>query len=97
MRQLSGRVFNSHSRQTNGLNKRRKVLVAQRGLKRSGSLDVIQGWNGDGSRKREPASGCDLIFGLEIQLDIHVVGVADENLPTAATGHLVHAKRYALA
>jgi hypothetical protein len=42
-------------------------------------------------------SGSDLILGLEIEFDLNVVGVAKENLPTGAVGHLVHAVRHALA
>jgi hypothetical protein len=41
-------------------------------------------------------SGGEFIFGLEIELDLHVVGVAKEDLPTGAIGHLVHSVRHAL-
>ena len=42
-------------------------------------------------------SGSDLVLGLEIELDFHVVGVAKENLPPGALRHPVYAVRHALA
>jgi hypothetical protein len=42
-------------------------------------------------------SGGGLILCFEIELYLHVVGIAEENLPTGAVGHLVHAVGHALA
>ena len=41
--------------------------------------------------------GDGLILGFKIELDLHVVGVAEENLPTSAIRHLVYAVEHALA
>ena len=38
-----------------------------------------------------------LILGFEIELDLHIVRVVEENLPTGAIGHLVHAVGHAFA
>ena len=43
------------------------------------------------------ASRAGLILGFEIELDLHIVWVVEENLPTGAIGHLVHAVGDALA
>jgi hypothetical protein len=42
-------------------------------------------------------SGSNLILGLEIEFDLHIIGVAQKNLPTSAIGHLVHAVGHAFA
>src|SRR6516164_5542162 len=42
-------------------------------------------------------SGDGLILSFEIELDLHVVGIAEENLPTSAIRHLVYAVAHALA
>src|ERR1700732_1478293 len=47
---------------------------------------------------REAASSVgELVLGLEIELDLHVVGVAEESLPAGALGDLIDAVGYALA
>ncbi len=36
------------------------------------------------------------VLSFEVKLDLNVVGIAKENLPTGAVGHLVHAVGHAL-
>src|SRR5437868_424526 len=40
-------------------------------------------------RRRPVRSGGRLVLGVVVQLDLHVVGVAEENLATGAVGHLI--------
>jgi hypothetical protein len=47
----------------------------------------------DGSLK---VLGGVLVLSFEVKLDLNVVGVAKENLPTGAVGHLIHAVGHAL-
>jgi hypothetical protein len=42
-------------------------------------------------------SGCHLVLGLEIELDLDIVGIAKKDLPARAVGHLVDAVGHALA
>ena len=44
-----------------------------------------------------PLGSDGLILGFEIELDLHVVGVTEENLPTSAIRHLVYSIEHALA
>ena len=44
-----------------------------------------------------PLGSDGLILGFEIELDLHVVGVTKENLPTSAPRHLVYSVERALA
>ena len=55
------------------------------------------GRSGPSLLRRPENSGGELVLGFEIQLDLHVVGVAEENLPAGAVGHLVDPVRHALA
>ena len=41
-------------------------------------------------------SGGDLILGIEIELNLHVVGIAEKHLPAGTVRHLVHAIGHAL-
>ena len=43
-----------------------------------------------------PRSLTGLIGDFKIQLYLHVVGVAQKNLPTSAIGYLIHAEGYAV-
>jgi hypothetical protein len=49
------------------------------------------------SHRWSRASCADLILSFEIELDLHIVRVVEENLPTGAVGHLVHAVGHAFA
>ena len=44
-----------------------------------------------------PLGSDGLILGFEIELDLHVVGVTEENLPTSAIRHLVYSIEHSLA
>ncbi len=54
-------------------------------------------FNGDNFGRKLVLIRRPLVLGFEIELDLHVVRIAEENLPTGAVGHLDHAVGYALA
>src|SRR3954469_11939600 len=98
-RNQSGRLSRSICRNSNSMSFSRRTIAARcthgqvlkltrRYFAMMSSLFVYR------ARK---SSGRHLVLGFEIELDLHVVGVAEENLPAGAVGHLVHPVRHALA
>jgi hypothetical protein len=60
-------------------------------------FDVAAAWQTSIWAQCAPLGSDGLILGFEIELDLHVVGVTEENLPTSTIRHLVYLIEHALA
>ena len=57
---------------------------------------MFEGFGDDAVTSIGEVLGGVLVLSFEVKLDLNVVGVAKENLPTGAVGHLIHAVGHAL-